>query len=208
MFSRRRNWSSSFERRIRGWNRSASGFERQIYERRDEIIFENHFNILSDDDEEVQQSLQDLHIVNHSRFFINYKKFKNVDQICVYKQLNDSFRTYFIVEYKPAHKMSEFDLRVGFLRTSNGSMNIMKDLINKIIISNDFNEKFIYNSERLMTVILIQIYGYIMKNGFEFSYLITGKAFIYLWINEREPHNLYYYLAEPKNEAEKEGEIL
>ena len=86
-------------------------------------------------------------------------------------------------------------------------MDIMKIVINRVIISNDPDEKYIYNSERLVAV-LVQIYGYMMENGLEFSYVTTGKAFVYLWIREQDPQNLYYHLAEPASDAEEEGEIL
>ena len=47
-----------------------------------------------------------------------------------------------------------------------------------------------------------------MENGLEFSYLTTGKAFVYLQIKEEEPHNLYYHLSESFSQAEEEGDIL
>lgn len=52
-----------------------------------------------------------------------------------------------IVEYKPPHKLSVFNLRAGLLRADNGSMNLLEDVINQITIPTDSEKKFVYNSE-------------------------------------------------------------
>jgi hypothetical protein len=50
------------------------------------IIFENHANTLSDSNEEVQQSLQDLRISSKGQASSSNPKPRNADQICVYKE--------------------------------------------------------------------------------------------------------------------------
>ncbi len=52
-----------------------------------------------------------------------------------------------VVEYKPSHKLSAFNLRAGLLRADNESMNILDDVINRIKIPNDLEEEFVYHSE-------------------------------------------------------------
>lgn len=123
--------------------------------------------------------------------------------LCVYKDVDGTRHVFLVVEYEPAHQMSEFNLRADLLRANGGSMDIMKDVINRTTIPNGLEQKFIYNSERLMAAILLQPYGYVMENGLEFSYLTTEKAFVYLWIKKWESHNLYHHLAEPTSDAEK-----
>ncbi|PMD60202.1 uncharacterized protein K444DRAFT_494177, partial [Hyaloscypha bicolor E] len=63
------------------------------------IIFENHANTLSDSNEEVQQS--------------SNPKQRNADQICVYKEADGTRSLCMVVEYKPSHKLSVFNLRAG-----------------------------------------------------------------------------------------------
>ena len=132
---------------------------------------------------------------------------KYADQICVYKETDSTRSPCIIVEYKPSHKLSVFNLRAGLLRADSGSMNLVEDVINRITIPTNPEEKFVYNSEWLVTAALTQTYGYMIENGLEYSYLVTAEAFVFLWIKENEPHTLYYHLAEPNIEAEAQDEI-
>lgn len=111
------------------------------------------------------------------------------------------------MEYKPPHKLSAFNLRARLLRADNRSINIPKDVINRITIPTDPEEKFIYHSKRLIAAALTQTYGYMIKNGLKYSKLATGEADVFLLIKEDEPHTLYYHLAEPNIEAEAHSEV-
>ena len=42
-----------------------------------------------------------------------------------------------VVEYKPSHKLSVFNLRAGLLRADKGFLNIPEDVINRITIPTD-----------------------------------------------------------------------
>jgi len=112
-----------------------------------------------------------------------------------------------VVEYKPSHKLSAFNLRAGLLRADKGSMDIPEDVINRITIPTDPEEKFVYHSEWLTAAALTQTYGYMIENGLEYSKLVTGEADVFLQLKEDEPHTLYYHLAEPNIEAEAQSEV-
>lgn len=174
------------------------------------IIFENHANTLSDSTEEVQQTLQDLRISSKRKASSSNPKPRNADQICVYKKADGTRSLCMIVEYKPSHKLSVFNIRAGLLRADKGSMNLLEDVINRITIPTEPDEKFVYNSEWLVAASLIQTYGYMIENGLEYGKLATGEADVFLLIREDEPHTLYYHLAEPNSEAEasREGDVL
>jgi hypothetical protein len=159
------------------------------------IIFENHANTLSDSNEEVQQSLRDLRISSSN------PKPRNADQICVYKEADGTRRLCMVVEYKPSHKLSVFNLRAGLLRADKESMNIPEDVINRITIPTDPEDKFVYHSEWLTAAALTQTYAYMIETGLEYSKLVTGEADVFLQLKEDEPHTLYYHLAEPNIEA-------
>ncbi len=179
---------------------------RRAFNLDDGIIFENHANTLSDSNEEVRQSLENLRLSGKKSSSTNPKP-KDADQICVYKETNGTRSPCMIVEYKPPHKLSVFNLRAGLLRADSGSMNLLEDVINRITIPTDPEEKFVYNSEWLVAAALTQTYGYMIESGLEYSYLVTAESFVFLWIKEDEPHSLYYHLAEPNIEAEVQDEI-
>ncbi|TAQ86187.1 hypothetical protein B7494_g5489 [Chlorociboria aeruginascens] len=167
----------------------------------DGIIFENHANTLSDNDEEVRQSLENLRLSKKAQSSSLNPKPKYSDQICVFKETDGTQRACLVVEYKPAHKLSILNLRAGLQRADDGDLDISVDILNRITIPTEPTEKFRYNSERLVVAALAQTYSYMLENGLEYSYLATGEAFVFLWIQEAEPHTLYYHLAEPNIEA-------
>lgn len=171
------------------------------------IIFENHANTLSNSNEEVQQSLQDLCISSKGQASSSNPKPRNADQICVYKEADGTRSLCMVVEYKPSHKLSVFNLRAGLLRADKGSMNIPEDVINRITIPTDPEDKFVYHSEWLTAAALTQTYTYMIENGLEYSKLVTGEADVFLQVTEDEPHTLYYHLAEPNIEAEAQSEV-
>lgn len=171
------------------------------------IIFENHANTLTDSNEEVQQSLQDLRISRKGQSSRSNAKPRYADQICEYKEADGSQSLCMVVEYKPPHKVSIFNVRAGLLQADKGSMNIPGDVINRIAIPTKPDEKFVYHSEWLTVAALTQTYAYMMENGLEYSHLVTGEADVFLLIKEDEPHTLYYHLAEPNIEAEALSEV-
>jgi hypothetical protein len=86
-------------------------------------------------------------------------------------------------------------------------MNLLEDVINRLTIPTDLEEKFVYYSEWLVGAALTQTYGYIVKNGLEYSYLTTREAFVFLQIKEDELYTLYYHLAEPNTKAKAQDEV-
>jgi hypothetical protein len=51
------------------------------------------------------------------------------------------------MEYKLSYKLLVFNLRAGLLHTNKGSINIPKEIINRIIIPTNPEDKFVYYSE-------------------------------------------------------------
>jgi hypothetical protein len=84
-----------------------------------------------------------------------------------------------VVEYKPPYKLLVFNLWAGLLQANNGLMNIL-EVINRITILIDLEEKFMYYSEWLMVAALTQMYTYMIESGLEYSKLATGEADIFL----------------------------
>ena len=86
-------------------------------------------------------------------------------------------------------------------------MNIPEDVINRITIPTDPEDKFVYHSEWLTAAALTQTYAYMLENGLEYSKLVTGEADVFLQVTADEPQTLYYHLAEPNIEAEAHSEV-
>jgi hypothetical protein len=68
-----------------------------------------------------------------------------------------------VIEYKPSHKLSVYNLRAGLLRADPP-----EDVINRPTIPTDSEEKFMYVSEWLVGAALTQTYGYMVENSLEF----------------------------------------
>ena len=111
----------------------------------DGIIFENHANTLADTNDEVLQSLQNLRLSRRQQ--APSSKAKDSDQICVYKEVDGRRSVCMVMEYKPSHKLSVYNLRAELLRADSGSMDLPKDVINRPTIPTDPQEKFVYHSE-------------------------------------------------------------
>jgi hypothetical protein len=111
------------------------------------IIFENYTNTFSNSNKEVQQSLQDLCISNKEQASSSNPKLQNTDQICIYKEADSIQSLYIVVEYKLSYKLSVFNLQAGLLYADKKSINILEDVINRITIPTDPENKFVYYSE-------------------------------------------------------------
>ena len=51
------------------------------------------------------------------------------------------------MEYKPSYKLLVFNLRARLLRANKGSINILEEVINRIIILANLGDKFVYYSK-------------------------------------------------------------
>ncbi|KAI6350905.1 hypothetical protein MCOR25_010305, partial [Pyricularia grisea] len=166
----------------------------------DGIIFENHPHAISDLAEEVvyRDTPSTPPATPNHNFDLNRLR---PDQICVYRSDNagsERRSMIYVSEYKPPHKLTAPHLRLG-LR----SMNIYKELVNRKIIptSLDPDARFQYHAERLTAAAITQTYHYMIEGGFEYGFLTTGEAIVFLKINWSEPETLFYHLAEPGAEV-------
>ncbi|KAH6672628.1 hypothetical protein B0J14DRAFT_514215, partial [Halenospora varia] len=134
------------------------------------IIFENYTNTLSDSNN------KSLRILKKEQTLNSNPKPQSTDQICVYKEADSTQNLYIVIEYKPPYKL--------LLQANKGLINILEDVINRIIIPTDLEDKFVYYSKWLIVAALIQTYIYIIKNGLKYSKLVIGKANVFLLVKE------------------------
>ncbi|KAI9731009.1 MAG: hypothetical protein M1834_005470 [Cirrosporium novae-zelandiae] len=148
------------------------------------VVFENHANTLNDD-------------VEKERF----GKRSRLDQVCVYHKNDGNRSLAFVIEYKAAHKLS-----VAYFRAGLRPMNLWEEVVQRVTVPTDPDEKLKYNAERLVGAAVTQTFSYMIDEGIEYSYLTNGLARVFLRIRRDDPTTLYYYLAEPNFDATIEDE--
>jgi hypothetical protein len=144
------------------------------------VTFDNHSNVLeeSEEDDEVVNSSG----VQHPR----------PDQFCIHRVDDDTNTLLMTVEYKPPHKLTVKNLRVG-LRP----MDFWKEVVNQESIPIDKDEKLTYNATLLTGSTLVQEYHVMIQEGLEYSYITNGLFLVLLCIPYNDPSTLYYYPCEP-----------
>ena len=150
------------------------------------ISFENHTNTITEEPGQVEpvprQSL-------------------STDQNCVYMENDNERRLLYIIEYKAAHKLSD-----AFLRAGLRSMNMLKEVVHKVKISTDPEEKLLENSKYLSCAAITQTFDYMIKGGLEYGCLTNGRMKVMLRVPEDDPSTLHYCLVEPSKDAEPDAD--
>ncbi|PYI14490.1 hypothetical protein BO99DRAFT_450171 [Aspergillus violaceofuscus CBS 115571] len=78
----------------------------------------------------------------------------------------------------------------------------MEEVVQRVTIPTDPNEKLCYNAAFLSCAAVTQIYEYMMKAGLEYGLLTIGQMKVILRISEDNPDVLEYDLLEPSQDAE------
>ena len=151
-----------------------------------ELEFENHLNSLSDGAEEVAER----------------RKRSRIDQACIFRNTDGSRILSFVREYKAPHKLT-----VEYLRAGLRPMDLREELIQRLTVPQETEEKLNYNADRLVASAVTQTYEYMIDNGLEFSSITTGVAEVFLRVDDEDPETVYYYLAEPRLDVGREDEF-
>ncbi|KGY15451.1 hypothetical protein PABG_11764 [Paracoccidioides brasiliensis Pb03] len=96
------------------------------------------------------------------------------------------------VEYKPPHKLSVENFRVG-LRP----MNFWETVVKPRTIPVDKEEKLKHNAQQISGSAVVQHYHTMIEDGIPYAYVTNGLAFILLHVPYDDPSTLYYFLCEP-----------
>ncbi|KAK9234555.1 hypothetical protein V1525DRAFT_452607 [Lipomyces kononenkoae] len=144
---------------------------------KDGIKFESHANALSRDDKDEKSTLGSAAVPD--RF--------------IYRVDGSTSTEFATIEYKPPHKLSVANLRVG-LRP----MNFWDEVVQR---QEPTIEKEKYNAELLTGSALTQEYHVMIREGLNYSYLNTGLALVMLHVRSDDPSTLYYHLCEPKSDV-------
>ena len=136
-----------------------------------ELDFENHLNSLSDGAEEVAER----------------QKRSRIDQACVFRNTDGSRILSFVREYKAPHKLT-----VEYLRAGLRPMDLREEVIQRLTVPQEAEEKLNYNADRLVASAVTQTYEYMIDNGLEFSSITTGVAEVFLRVDDEDPETVYY----------------
>ncbi|KAL9012895.1 MAG: hypothetical protein Q9173_002372 [Seirophora scorigena] len=163
------------------------------------VVFENHSNALRDGAADVQarqQSLQTPVTPPNPSTTAAVKASglsdTNADQLCVYHTVDGRKRLLYVMEYKAPHKFTNLILRQGLRE-----MDVAKEVINRVQVSQDEKGKFRHLADYLVAAAATQTYVYMLESKCEYGCLITGESIVFLRINRRDPSVLEYRLTEP-----------
>lgn len=121
------------------------------------------------------------------------------DQFCIHRVDGETNTLLTTVEYKPPHKLSVENLRVG-LRP----MELWEEVANRDTIPTDKAAKLQYNAEYLVCSTLVQEYHVMIQEGLEYSNVTNGLARVLLHVPYDNPSTLYYYFCDPNREVNGE----
>lgn len=96
------------------------------------------------------------------------------------------------VEYKPPHKLSAANLRLG-LRP----MDFWREVVQPDCVPTEEPEKSRDNAARLVGSAIVQEFHVMIQEGLEYSYLMNGLMDVQLWVPYDDPTTLYYDLGDP-----------
>ncbi|KGO77164.1 hypothetical protein PITC_024060 [Penicillium italicum] len=119
------------------------------------------------------------------------------DRFCIHHKLDGSSDVLMTVEYKPPHKLTVENLRVG-LRP----MNFRDEVAQRESIPTEKASKLQYNAEQMVGAVLVQEYHVMICEGLEYSYVTIGLALVLLRVPLEAPDTLLYFLCEPNMEVQ------
>jgi hypothetical protein len=149
----------------------------------DGIVFENHMNTITEEP---------------GRRPSDSSRSVRADQNCVYAR-NGRRDLLYVVEYKAPHKLPD-----AFLRAGLRPMNVLEEVVRRVTIPVDSEEKLQYDAELLSCAAVAQPYEYMILSGTPLSILDNGRSQVMLWVREDDPTTLHYCLLNPSLDAAPE----
>ncbi|KAG5980174.1 hypothetical protein E4U55_004315 [Claviceps digitariae] len=115
----------------------------------------------------------------------------SADQFCIYDKLGGQVGPVLAIEYKAPHKLDVGDVVTGL---KSGSIEPERDVIDKD------GEDYEFNSRRLVTAVITQLFSYMVGKGLKYGYICTGQVFLFLHIAD-DPSTVYYSVCVPKEDV-------
>ena len=89
--------------------------------------------------------------------------------------MEDKITLSYLIEYKAAHKLLVMDLEWGL-----HPMRLYWKVVQQYRIPVDKEKMQQFDADKKVGIIAMQTSNYMIESGLEYSYLSTGKAFIFL----------------------------
>ncbi|PGH05103.1 hypothetical protein AJ80_08402 [Polytolypa hystricis UAMH7299] len=169
------------------------------------VTFESHMNLgasmQGQSDEEMQQLSVGPNISASGEQTPKKRKRKapgedilllrgQADRFCVYRRGNDEHIPAIAIEYKAPHKLTLEEIATGLTQ----EIQPARDVINKEEDSSEFYSK------RLVTVVITQLFSYMVGKGVRYGYVCTGEVFLFLHIPE-DPSIVRYAMCVPNQDV-------
>ncbi|KAM0665024.1 hypothetical protein ACQRIU_006177 [Beauveria bassiana] len=120
---------------------------------------------------------------------------ENLRTICAFRNSAHQKDIAFIIEYKAIHKLHTAHFDQGLRQ-----MNILEEVVNKMILPTAEPERFKHYAELLSAAAVTQTYHFMLEAGLEYGYSTNGDAIVFLNIDWTDPTVLRYHLARPARE--------
>ncbi|EAS33821.3 uncharacterized protein CIMG_04845 [Coccidioides immitis RS] len=174
---------------------------KQAFELAGSVTFESHTNLgASKQSQPVEEGMQHLSIDTNKSTTENSGSRKGkqkpttdnipirgqADRFCVYRRGNGEDVPAIAIEYKAPHKLTCEEIATGLAQ----EIRPTQDVINKEEDSAEFYSK------RLVTVVVTQLFSYMIGKGVQYGYICTGEVFVFLHI-PKDPSVVRYAICVP-----------
>jgi hypothetical protein len=85
-------------------------------------------------------------------------------------------------------------------------MNMVQEVVQRITLPTDANEKLLYDAKLLSCAAVTQPFEYMITKGLPYSVLTHGHIKVVLHVTEEDPTTLYYCLLEPSKDVEAKSD--
>lgn len=188
---------------------------RQEFNLRGPVTFESHTNLKSSKDQYLSSNVQHMAIEDDTSRepSTSAGKGKEVkkkssavagrsvvtrgqaDRFCIYRQEDENHVPAMAIEYKAPHKLSRDEIATGLTR----EIQPARDVIGKD------GEDVEFCSRRLVTVVITQLFSYMVNKGIRYGYVCTGETFIFLRIQD-DPSTVEFAICVPNIDVRMDQE--
>ncbi|KAI4103604.1 MAG: hypothetical protein LQ345_007321 [Seirophora villosa] len=163
-----------------------------------DMTLENHTHCLTINlQEDVKADKDDPESAHHQSK--DYRP-KDTDQLCL-KHSDGERIAVAIFEMKPPHKATTQLLTAGLHPIDDIGSEVINRKTNKSLKNQD---RFQQSADKFVSMIITQIYSYMVRAGIGYGAIITGQAMVFVQVRRAEPLTVYFYHADPRAEVEDE----
>ncbi|KAK4138392.1 hypothetical protein BT67DRAFT_437713 [Trichocladium antarcticum] len=123
-------------------------------------------------------------------------KGNGADQLCIYQGSDGRRFPAIAIKYRAPHKLSVAEIVTGL----ESEIQPERDMINKT------GDGFAFAARYLTSVVITQLFSYMIGKGIQYGYVCTGQAFVFLHI-PADPTTVRYYVSIPNQDVVEDDEL-